>query len=156
MFRRILVATDLGEASERALGIGHDIAQRAGAELVLLHVVEPVYQARAWLAPVPEVEMALLYEAQRRDEREAQRRLEAARERLGGVPGGPPITATVRAGIAADVIPSAAHELGADLLVVGTHARTGLKHALLGSVAERVVRTAHCPVLIARRVPRGE
>jgi nucleotide-binding universal stress UspA family protein len=56
----------------------------------------------------------------------------------------------VLSGIAADAIVGVALELGAQLIVTGTHGRTGMRHTLLGSIAERVVRTAHCPVLTVR------
>jgi nucleotide-binding universal stress UspA family protein len=59
----------------------------------------------------------------------------------------------VVAGHPADAIVRVAQERGADLIVMGTHGRTGLQHALLGSVAEKVVRLAPCPVLTVRRRP---
>jgi len=59
----------------------------------------------------------------------------------------------VVAGHPADAIVRAAQERGADLIVMGTHGRTGLQHVLLGSVAEKVVRLAPCPVLTVRRQP---
>ena len=56
----------------------------------------------------------------------------------------------VRQGIPVDIVSRVARELDAELVVVGTHARKGLEHALLGSVAERLIRTCPCPVLVAR------
>ena len=56
----------------------------------------------------------------------------------------------VRQGIPVDVVIRAARELDAELVVVGTHARKGMEHALLGSVAERIIRSSPCPVLVAR------
>jgi nucleotide-binding universal stress UspA family protein len=61
------------------------------------------------------------------------------------------VSVHLRDGIAWDQIASAARELGADLILLATHGRTGLAHALLGSTAERVVRHAPCPVLTLRR-----
>jgi nucleotide-binding universal stress UspA family protein len=61
----------------------------------------------------------------------------------------------VVSGHPADAIVRAAQERGADLIVMGTHGRTGLQHVLLGSVAEKVVRTATCPVLTVRRKPES-
>jgi nucleotide-binding universal stress UspA family protein len=60
------------------------------------------------------------------------------------------VVADVRAGNPAREIVAAARELGVDVIVMGTHGRTGLSHALMGSVAERVVRLAPCPVLTLR------
>jgi nucleotide-binding universal stress UspA family protein len=64
-----------------------------------------------------------------------------------------PVTVTVRKGAPYDQIVAAARDMGADVIIVPTYGRTGLKHALLGSTAERVARHAPCPVLILRRRP---
>ena len=61
----------------------------------------------------------------------------------------------VATGPPADTIVRMAHERGADLIVMGTHGHTGLRHVLLGSVAEQVVRLAPCPVLTVKEVPTG-
>jgi nucleotide-binding universal stress UspA family protein len=60
----------------------------------------------------------------------------------------------VKGGVPARVIVDTAKSAGADMIVMGTHGRTGLAHMLIGSVAEKVVRTAGCPVLAVRRAVR--
>jgi len=60
------------------------------------------------------------------------------------------VTAELKHGVPAEVILDTAKEAGFDLVVVGTHGRRGVKRFLLGSVAERVIRHAHCPVLVVR------
>jgi nucleotide-binding universal stress UspA family protein len=74
-------------------------------------------------------------------EAETQRNMASALERV------------TAAGHPAETIVRVAHERGADLIVMGTHGRTGLPHVLLGSVAEKVVQLAPCPVLTVRRAP---
>ena len=64
------------------------------------------------------------------------------------------VTTEIRGGPASDGITNAAAAAGADLIVMSTHGRSGLPHLLLGSVAERVVRSANCPVLVVRETLR--
>lgn len=118
--REIVVATDFSESAQAALRIARDYARRFGARLHLLHVGWP----GADLASPP-----LL------------RRLEAEL-----APEVRVVTA-IESGSPAARIVEYAERHGADLIVLGTHGRTGVTRALLGSVAEHVVRTAPCPVL---------
>lgn len=139
--RRILVATDFAESAEQALDYATELARTQAAELVLLHVyVEP--------PPYPEVasaQVATIYEEQRRW-------VETALEERGRRARGAGLLARslVRTGSPAAVIARTAEEEGADMVVVGTHGRSGLDRLLLGSVAERVVRLAPCPVLVVK------
>ncbi|HEX3179387.1 MAG TPA: universal stress protein [Methylomirabilota bacterium] len=140
-FRRILVATDFAESAERALECAVDLAKIHGAELVLLHVYMD-------LPAYPEVsagQVATIYEEQRRWVDDAlDRRARSARA------SGVLARALVRTGAPAPVIAETAADERVDLVVVGTHGRSGLDRLLVGSVAERVVRTAPCPVLVAK------
>jgi nucleotide-binding universal stress UspA family protein len=118
-----------------------DLASRSEAELVLIHVFEPP-EAPTDMPPPPES-----LKATRTD---LERKLEGWKSEAVRL-SGRPVAAEVVEGSAADEISRAAQERGVDLLVVGTHGRRGLRHLLIGSVAERLVRVAHCPVLVVRR-----
>jgi nucleotide-binding universal stress UspA family protein len=140
-FRRILVATDFAESAERALACAVQLARRHGAELVLLHVYMD-------LPAYPEItagQVEAIYEEQRRwIDSALERRARSARSE------GLRARALLRTGPAASTIADTAREEGADLLVVGTHSRSGLDRLIVGSVAERVVRLAACPVLVIK------
>jgi nucleotide-binding universal stress UspA family protein len=149
MYRRILVATDLTESSRPALQTGLELAHRLGAKLEILHVVEPPYRTRGWYSPYSADENTFLQGVSVRQAEAAQRVLddqvkEADRESKVQV------KSVVKVGVPADSIIETAKDSGADLVVVGTHARQGFQHVFLGSIAERVVRTAPCPVLTVR------
>ena len=135
--QRILVALDFSPESHSALRYAVMLGKRFGSTLMLVHVVEPV------LTP-PEV---IIPEAA--SERLASEASAVLRDLADEISDGCRVVETaVRRGIAFFEIIEAAKSLGADLLVVGTHGRTGLKRALLGSTAERVTRHAPCPVLV--------
>jgi universal stress protein A len=144
-FRRILVPLDFGVASEAALTYAKELATKFGARLFLLHIVEDPTATGVW---TPDIYLAASAELRERLLADAKQRVESAlsggeRERFQA-------TADVRLGTAADGIGSFAREKTIDLIVMGTHGRRGLAHMFLGSVAERVVRTAPCPVLTVR------
>jgi nucleotide-binding universal stress UspA family protein len=146
--RNILVATDFSEASDAALRYGRDFARQFGATLHVLHVVENVMaRFAADAAPVT------LPSLQQEIEQEAQQRLDATlteEDRRDLHAKGVLRTA---ASPAAAVVEYAA-EARADLIIMGTHGRGAVAHFLMGSVAERVVRTASCPVLTVRHPER--
>jgi nucleotide-binding universal stress UspA family protein len=143
---RILVPTDFSEPADAALEYATTLAGRLGASLHLLHVFEDPYLtggafAAEMYAPVPaDLREALLTEAKDLLADRAKR-LDAAR--FG-------VTADVFTGPTARAIADYARDNDIDLIVIGTHGRGGMAHLLLGSVAERVVRTAPCPVLTVR------
>ena len=137
--KRILVPVDFSEPSEKALRYAGKFAEQFGAAVTLLHVIQPmVYPADFGYPPTPVDE----------DEIVRQR----IGERLEGMAGKLPTTAQslIRFGQPYQEINAAASELGTDLIIIATHGRTGFKHVLMGSTAERVVRHAPCPVLIVR------
>ncbi len=139
---RILIPTDFSDCSERARTYACELAKRFTAELHLLHVVVPL--------PIP-VHMSTVPEELLEPEESARQALEswndpayeAARKVVRTIVTGTPFIEIVRY----------ARENQIDLIVVGTHGRSGLMHSLIGSVAERVVRKASCPVLTVR--PEG-
>jgi nucleotide-binding universal stress UspA family protein len=124
--------------------VAADLAQRFGAELVLLHA----YPIPGYTFPDGSVVASpkMMQELAEQTERHlGEWRADA--ERLVGAPR---VGTEKAVGEPAAEIVSYARSSGVDLLVLGTHGRTGLEHALMGSVAERVVRKAHCPVLTVR------
>jgi universal stress protein A len=139
----ILVATDFSESAKAALTYGRQLAQTFGGSLHLLHVADDVLAATGadlWGLKYPEVQSQV--------EDTARTTLETLlteedRQSLHA-------QAVVRSGPAAAAIVDYAQREAIDLIVVGTHGRTGLPRVLVGSVAERVVRTAHCAVLTVR------
>jgi nucleotide-binding universal stress UspA family protein len=147
----ILVPTDFSAGSEAALAWARDLALRYEARLSLLHVVTDPRAVGVW---TPEVYVPPIAETQERLLREARERLELAlpaedRNRFG-------LTVDARLGDVAENILNAAREQHVDLIVMGTHGRHGLAHLLLGSVAERVLRDATCPVLTTHAAPQGQ
>lgn len=141
-FAHILVPTDFNPASDAALACAKDIASTFGARLSLLHVVTDPKATGFW---TPEVYVPATPETQERCLRDARERLEHAlspeeRRRFTAI-------IEARIGAVADQIQDFARERNVDLIVMGTHGRTGLAHLFLGSVAERVLRSAACPVL---------
>jgi len=140
--QRILVPLDFSECARKALQYAIPFAEMCEARLLLLHVVQLSYTAGE-LGP-PE---ALLVDADARDGAEKRLR-ELAAEAVGKRAAWETV---VRLGLPADEIVEAANELNADLIIISTHGHTGLKHILLGSVTEAVVRRAPCPVLTVRQ-----
>jgi nucleotide-binding universal stress UspA family protein len=142
MFTRILVPTDFSEPSEAALEYAKGLAARFGASLRLVHVVEDPIVTGAFGAEtyVPE---PIGFSAALRADAEQRLATLLTPADLGTLRA----TTEVLSGPSASTIVNAARELGVDLIVMGTHGRTGVVHALMGSVTERVVRSAPCPVL---------
>ena len=143
VLKKILCAVDFSEPSRKALRAAMDLASRFDCELTLLHV----YQMPGYAFPEgvvmagPEVLNELVG---RIDKVLGEWKKECEDRGLTNVK-----TETAM-GIAHVEIVRIAAEGSYDMLVIGTHGRTGLKHALLGSIAERVIRTAPCPVLTVR------
>ena len=143
--KKILVATDFGEASEAALTYGRTLAKAFDATLHVLHVTENIY-----FTPFgAEGYMALAPDLQRDIEDTARRRLHELV--IDSDNSGPPtVTALACSNTPALPIVDYAREHGMDLIVMGTHGRGAMAHLVMGSVAERVVRLASCPVLTVR------
>jgi nucleotide-binding universal stress UspA family protein len=137
----ILVPTDFSESSSHALDYAITFARALQARLTVLHVVE--------LFPLGSAEVMTIPEAYIEDlKTEADRTMQSylARITATGLTG----DAVVVHGTPFQEIMDVAKAQHVDLIVMGTHGRTGLPHLLLGSVAERVVRLAPCPVLVVR------
>jgi universal stress protein A len=136
---RILVPTDFSADADAAFDYALGLARKFDASVHLLHVVEDPLAAGMWSSGVYTAEIAglqvnLVHDAE-------------ARLRRSVPDAAAPVSTEVRTGNAAREILKAAQERNADLLVMGTRGRTGIAHIVMGSVAERVVRLALCPVL---------
>ena len=143
-YRRILHASDFSPASRPAFAEALALATANRAELLIVHVVDVVIPPLEDTYVSPQV-LDRLITSTRAD---AAKRLNALvrKAKTAGVT----VTGELLEGTPRDAIPRAARRKRADLIVMGTHGRTGLRKLLLGSVAERVVGTAHCPVLTVR------
>jgi universal stress protein A len=138
---RILVPSDFSPASDNAFNYALRLAEEFGAELILIHVLEPAlspsFAAIPGAAVFSEAEFELA-------ESNLHEWIDSAKERDVAA------TLTMRSGLATHEIVEAAKEHDVDLIVIATHGRTGWKHFCIGSTAERVVRAAPCPVLVVR------
>jgi nucleotide-binding universal stress UspA family protein len=178
---KILVPIDSSDHSTLALQWGISLAQKYGAQLLLLHViakaVEEVFTQRPeeYIHAYPPVEGTTLsyfsYEEELRQGLDARSRLsppetvlmdyvEKTETELTDLvrthltdPGSATVKVTV--GKPAEEIVQVARDEAVDLIVMGTHGRTGLRHVLLGSIAETVVRTAPCPVFTVKATGHG-
>ena len=141
--QRFLVPLDFSESADQALDYAITLAGKLGARLTLLHVMQ--------LLPMGGVDMGVtLPVAYVQDlEAEIRRSLASRLERVttAGLEG----DMVIVHGVPFHEILETSKALPADLIVMGTHGRTGLHHVLLGSVAEKVVQLAPCPVLVARQ-----
>jgi nucleotide-binding universal stress UspA family protein len=143
LFRRIICATDLSEASAHTIGVALSLAEENQAALTLVHVLEGLVAA-SYVAPVP---LGVPHEGSQREglERDALTRLRAAAPDEART--WCQVTEKVRAGCAHQQILRLAAEKKADLIVVGTHGRGPLEQMFFGSTSRHVVRGAACPVL---------
>ena len=138
-FTHVLHPTDFSEASQPACEKAVELARQCGAKLTVLHVYANPLMAEGFAYvpdPRPELEEKLGY---------------VANEELAIV-----VARELRVGAPAETIVGFAREHNCDLIVMGTHGRTGLSHLLMGSVAEIVVRRAPCPVMVVRPLPKPD
>jgi nucleotide-binding universal stress UspA family protein len=136
--RHLLVPIDFSKLSEKALRYAVGIAGQFGAEITLMHVVEQVVTATDWVYPFTLADFPIARDTL------TKKLGELAKDT------GVKTNTVVHMGNPARQIVDTAREREVDLIVLSTHGYTGLKHALLGSVAEKVVRHAPCPVLTVR------
>jgi len=140
--RTILVAIDFSDHADHALDYAAGLAQRLDAKLHLVHAIAVPSLG------VPELGVAYSSMMMESTVKEAQDALAALAARYRDR--SPIATTHLEVGDARDVIDRVAETIGADLIVMGTHGRRGIRRALLGSVAEAIVRSAPCPVLVVR------
>ena len=145
-FKNLLVPVDLSETSLHALRLAVGTARASGATLTLLHVgvvpVSPMPEAWTPAASAPLIE---LKDHMAQEARKALERIRSER-----IPTDVDARLVVREGFVPDEIVAEAISGGHDLVVMGTHGHTGLERVLLGSVAERVIRSCPVPVLVTR------
>ncbi len=146
-WKRICCPIDFSDASRAAMEVAADLARRFEADLMLLHA----YPIPGYTFPDGSVVASPKMMQDLADQ--AQKHLEEWRLEAEKLVGAPRVTSEKAVGEPAAEILEAARDARADLIVMGTHGRTGLEHALMGSIAERVVRRALCPVLTVR--PQG-
>ncbi len=143
----ILLPTDGSECSAKATTYALSLAKQYGGRVVALHVIDQRWeeQTRTVFAEVgPELPRKIRVGY----EEEARRILREVTDAAARA--GVPAETRVLTGIPSEDIVRVARELPADLIIMGTHGRAGMSHLLLGSVAEKVVRRAPCPVLTVR------
>ncbi len=141
--RKILCPIDFSEGSRAAVTRALDLARASGAEVTLLHV----YELPAPSGAEAVVTGAGALDRLQRDQEHAMRAWEGELR----APGGPVLHTDLALGASAETIVDRARRGGFDLIVLGTHGRTGFKRLVLGSVTEDVTRRAPCPVLVVRR-----
>jgi nucleotide-binding universal stress UspA family protein len=143
IIKNILVPVDFSPTSDAALAYARMVAETFQSTLHVLHVV-PDPAGQPWAAEAFGVSGAAIREQWERDANTKLEALVPAAERADRV------RLVIRAGVAVWQILEYAKEANVDLIVIGTHGRSPIAHALIGSVAERIVRKATCPVLTIR------
>ncbi len=142
MFEKIVVPLDDSACAQRAFGVALELAKLANSELAICSVVDPIVIVES-TPPTPAADLVL-----GDMESEARRRVAEATERARE--SGVAAHGEMLMGVPFDRILDFAKRNSADLIVMGTHGRTGLPHFFLGSVAEMVLKKSPCPVMIAR------
>ncbi|HXG49649.1 MAG TPA: universal stress protein [Methylomirabilota bacterium] len=143
--RRLLVPTDFSEASRAALALATELAERFGAQIDLTYVIPPALPIDVGHPVTAAMPV---------DDLERRAAASLARFREAHLPKALPVVTHVLTGAVAYELTEFAARRNTDLLVISTHGHTGLKHLLMGSTAEQVLRHAPCPVLVARAAGR--
>ncbi len=148
MWKRILVPHDFSESAAHAVAIAEHEARAHGAHIVLLHVVElvPHFGRDTTMMVRPGTTEHVSVTSYYLEQGAAELAPIVAALRASGIE----VTVDVRAGVPVEEIQRCAAERAVDVIVMGTHGRTGFRRILTGSVAERVVRTSSVPVLTVR------
>lgn len=142
-FTKILVAIDFSESSECAFDYALTLATQFNAELTIIHVINEPVDLRGFYVPHISFE-----QLEKEIEESAVKMMDTfCSSKLGTFLN---YKSAIVTGIPYDEITAAAARIDASLIVLGTHGRTGLDRILFGSTAERVVRSASCPVLTVR------
>jgi nucleotide-binding universal stress UspA family protein len=141
LWKSILVPTDFSASSFKALEYAFTLGELFGSKITLAHVVVPVAAPDLVYGPIAWDESIAIDTAKEKlNELKQEKGVDAASR----------VRIVVRQGHPYTEIDQIAKDIQADLIVVSTHGRSGLRHLLLGSVAERVIRHAPCPVLVVR------
>ena len=145
LIKRILVPVDFSDCSKQALEYALELQDQLRAELVVLHVwhIPPLVEGELIIQPAGASQMSVSNWM----ELEAARSMEQFIKPLKSAR----LTTKLKEGLPSETIHKFAQEENIDVIVMGTQGRTGLKRWMMGSVAERVIRTSSCPVLTVRR-----
>jgi universal stress protein A len=149
-FRKILCSTDFSEPSYAGLDAACDLVRTYSGQLILVHVVEPIPTAAVPIGDHSGFNIAVHQKVLKDNAEDSMRELVAKR-----LPLGLPVKTVIAEGDAANQIVRVASAEEADLIVIATHGRTGWRHVVYGSVAERVVRLATSAVLSIRMPKPG-
>jgi len=144
-YTRILCPVDFDECSSEALNEAAALALNGAGTVYVLHVVQ--------FNPLVDLGAAQGFSAGKMYETQIEFARKQVEQMLTAMPPGVKREVMIEIGEPGDSIRDAQTKLGADLVVMATHGRKGLKHLVLGSVAERVVRESHVPVLTVRPAP---
>lgn len=147
--KHILVPTDFSEAASHALDYALSLARTFQAKIYLMHVYEPIVyysDAPMGMPDLIELEQNIRVVAERSLQNILDKQIKARESEFGVIT----VETILMLGKPFVEIIQAAKEKNADLIVLSTHGRSALEHILLGSVTEKVVRKAHCPVLTVR------
>jgi nucleotide-binding universal stress UspA family protein len=148
---KFVCAVDFSEGSEHALDKAVELARALGAQIEIVHVYQIPVLA------MPDIAMAAMdRELTTEVTKQSKKLLEDTLLRLRAKAPDLQVNAQLLQGMPADSIVDFAHQVGASMIVLGTHGRRGFQRFLLGSVAERVVRTSHIPVLTVQASPRND
>jgi nucleotide-binding universal stress UspA family protein len=139
-FKRILIAVDGGSAAIKAGQAGIDLARSLGAKLATIYVVDPAVEYSGDLSLSPDE----VKEVAQEKDAEVLAKLKAS------LPLPDDAEHFVRVGQAAVVIDKMAVDWGADVIVIGSHGRTGISRIILGSVSDDLVHRSSCPVIVVR------
>lgn len=142
-FKKILVPVDFSTHSEEAMRAAADLAKRYAGTVTLAYVYEPMQYA------LPEGYILYTPDQVSKMTSAFKERLDRAEQAMKEL-GAPTVEARLLEGIVAHELAELARNEAFDLIVMGTHGRTGVKRALMGSVADRVLRSAPCPVLVVK------
>jgi len=144
-YNRILIATDDSECSKKALQHGHSLAKIMGASVALIHVIEPAAPTNYGADPLMGQQPIVIPETTEIQEENSRNMLDEISK---GFEDAKEVFTFSRIGSPKQEILSVANEWAADLIIMGTHGRTGFDHFISGSVSESVTRRAPCPVLV--------
>jgi nucleotide-binding universal stress UspA family protein len=147
MSKRVFVATDLSEAADEALRQGHERASADGATLIVAHVLPAAIHHHPLYPHIAE-------SSDDTERKDTLRELAARVEQVTGRKGDQ-VTLVVREGTPHAAIVEIAEDMHADLVIVGSHGHSRSERILFGSIADKVIRHAHSPVLVARKVTDG-
>jgi nucleotide-binding universal stress UspA family protein len=142
--KKILVPVDFSRHSQEATQMALGLAERFGASVKLVHVYQPLdYGLPDGFLSYAPLQLNELISA-------LEKHLEKTQQETRAAAGSTTVTSTLLHGAISSEITRCAKDEHFDLIVMGTHGRTGIGHVMLGSVAEKVLRTAPCPVLTVR------